>query len=252
MSAERLQKILAAAGVASRRKAEELIRQGRVTVNGQVASLGDKADPEVEAVKLDGKRIRPSTRPHRYLLLNKPRKVMSTRSDPRARPTVYDLLAPTDRKLLKTVGRLDYNSDGLILLTDDGEFANRVAHPRYGCRKTYAVKVKGTPDDDKLDKLRRGITLEGKRTAPARIRRLKKPRGGRQAVNSWWEVELAEGRTRQIREMFYRIGHPVQRLTRVAIGSLSDPKLESGSYRELTPAEVARLAGRKRAAGRRS
>lgn len=241
MSAVRVQKILARAGVASRRKAEELIRQGRVTVNGRVVSLGEEADLETDAVKVDGKRIRPLRGRHRYFLLNKPRGVMSTHSDPQNRPTVFDLIPPADRKGLITVGRLDFNSEGLILLTDDGEFAHRVAHPRYGCRKTYAVKVKGVPDEGELDKLRRGIILYAKRTAPARIRRLRKQRRGQQAVNSWWTVELSGGRMRQIREMFFRIGHPVQRLSRVAIGSLADASLKTGYYRGLSPEEVVQL-----------
>ncbi|HEY0783814.1 MAG TPA: pseudouridine synthase, partial [Thermoanaerobaculia bacterium] len=249
MSEERLQKILARAGVTSRRKAEELIRDGRVTVNGEPADLGGKADPARDVVKLDGRRVQPPS-VHRYLLLNKPRAVMSTVEDPGGRPTVIDLVPQAYRKALFPVGRLDFETEGLILLTDDGDFAQQVAHPRYGCRKTYEVKVKGRPEEDDLDRLRAGIVLEGRRTAPAviRPRRVKTTAARRRARgqegdgdNSWWVVELGEGRTRQIREMFLRIGHPVQKLRRVAIGPLSDATLPLGAVRELRVEEVEAL-----------
>lgn len=247
MSEERLQKILARAGVASRRKAEELIREGLVTVNGRVAGLGDKADAERDAIKVGGKRIQP-LREHRYLLLNKPKGYMSTLSDPEGRPTVIDLVPPGMRKALVPVGRLDFHTEGLLLLTDDGELAQRIAHPRYGGTKTYEVKVKGIPNEAQLDRLRAGILLEGRRTAPAKIapRAPFKPAGARrrgeaESENSWWRVELTEGRTRQIRDMFLHIGHPVQKLRRVAIGSLRDPHLPLGALRELSEKEVQRL-----------
>jgi 23S rRNA pseudouridine2605 synthase len=284
---ERLQKILARAGVASRRKAEELIREGRVTVNGQVAAIGDKADPERDSVKLDQRRIQlPAS--HRYLLLNKPRGVMSTVSDPGGRQTVIDLVPPALRRALVPVGRLDFLTEGLLLLTDDGELAQRVAHPSFGCWKTYEVKVRGRPAAEELERLRAGIVLEGRRTAPCRIAALRRqgrtapgpagrrsrgagtatgrqrgagtggPRGADDAgaagrrrprraaeaeadSSSWWSVELGEGRTRQIREMFQRIGHPVQKLRRVAIGPVSDPDLPLGALRELSEREVAAL-----------
>src|SRR3954454_11501208 len=248
MSEDRLQKILARAGVAtSRRKAEELIVEGRVTINGKVAELGEKADPERDAIKVDSRRIQP-LQEHHYFLLNKPKGVMSTVTDPEGRCTVIDLVPPGMRKALVPVGRLDYNTEGLLLLTDDGEFAQRIAHPRYGSTKTYEVKVKGTPSDSQLDRLRNGVLIEGKRTAPARItaRNPFKPLGGRrrgepESDNSWWIVEITEGRTRQIREMFFQIGHPVQKLRRVAIGPLRDPELPPGALRELTEQEVRRL-----------
>jgi len=250
MSEERLQKILARAGIASRRKAEELIRDGLVTVNGQVAALGDKADPERDAVKVNGKRVQP-LREHRYLLLNKPKGYMSTVSDPEGRRTVIDLVPPGMRKALVPVGRLDYNTEGLLLLTDDGEFAQRIAHPRHGGTKTYEVKVKGLPTEAQLARLRAGIVLhdgDGKPTAPAKIaaRTPFKPAGARrrgepESENSWWLVELTEGRTRQIREMFLRIGHPVQKLRRIAIGPLRDPHLPLGALRDLTEPEVHKL-----------
>jgi len=248
MSEESIQKILARAGVASRRKGEELIEQGLVTVNGKVAGLGDKADPERDAIKVDGKRVRPASQEHRYLLLNKPKEVMSTVSDPEGRKTVMDFVPPGMRKALVPVGRLDYNTEGLLLLTDDGEFAQRIAHPRYGSTKTYEVKVKGTPPEAQLDRLRNGVLIEGRRTAPAKIdaRNPFKPLGGRrrgepESDNSWWIVEITEGRTRQIREMFFQIGHPVQKLRRVAIGPLRDSELPVGALRELSEQEVRKL-----------
>jgi 23S rRNA pseudouridine2605 synthase len=247
MSEERLQKILARAGITSRRKAEELIREGLVTINGRVAAIGDKADPERDAIKVDGKRIQPS-QGHRYLLLNKPKGYVSTVEDPEGRKTVIDLVPPALRKALVPVGRLDYNTEGLLLLTDDGEFAQRIAHPRYGSTKTYEVKVKGTPTEAQVDKLRAGIVLEGYRTHPAKItaRAPGRPTGPRrrgepESDNSWWTVEISEGRTRQIREMFLRIGHPVQKLRRVAIGPLRDTRLPIGALRELTEQEVQKL-----------
>lgn len=252
MSEERLQKYLARAGVASRRKAEELIRAGRVTVNGAVAAIGSKVLPGRDAVKVDGRRVAPPRR-HRYLLLNKPKGFLTARSDPQGRPTVFDLVIPRHRKALIAVGRLDFNTEGLLLLTDDGDFAQRVAHPRHGCSKTYLVKVKGAPDAAALERLRGGVVLDGRRTAPARVT----PRPGRRdGVNTWWRVELSEGRTRQIREMFLRVGHPVQKLRRIAIGAVADPALPLGSYRELTADEVEMLrapaAGRRAAGGGRA
>lgn len=249
MSSERLQKILARSGVASRRQAEELIREGRVTVDGTVATVGAKADPTRQAIKLDGKRIRLPSR-QRYILLNKPAGYLSTRSDPRGRRTVFELLPARWRKGLKTVGRLDFNTEGLLILTDDGEFAQRVAHPRYGCTKTYEVKVKGVPTEDQIDRLRKGVVVDGKRTAPAKIHAAKLPGGRKDQVNSWWAVELTEGRTRQIREMFFRIGHPVARLRRTAIGSVSDRHLSAGSFRELQDHEVKGLLGGDRPLGK--
>ncbi len=241
MTVERLQKILARAGVAARRKAEELVRQGRVTINGQVAKLGDKADPVADSIKVDDKRIHP-VKAHRYLLMNKPRGYLTAVADSAGRPTVIELVPPQWRRALIPVGRLDFQTEGLLLLTDDGEFAQRVSHPRYGCHKSYEVKVKGSPEDRQLDRLRRGVVIEGKRTAPCRITWIKST-GGREEEegNSWYSVELSEGRTRQIREMFFRIGHPVQKLRRVAIGPLRDGGLPVGELRELTDREISLL-----------
>jgi len=212
-----------------------------VTINGRVAEIGDKADLARDAVKLDGKRILPKPGEHRYLLLNKPRGVMSTVADPEGRTTVLDLVPPAMRKALVPVGRLDFLTEGLILLTDDGDFAQHVAHPRYGCVKTYEAKVKGHPEEADVARLEAGIVLDGKRTSPCRITPRPAPRRAAEGANSWWIVELAEGRTRQIREMFERIGHPVQKLRRVAIGPVHDGNLAVGSLRELTDREVEQL-----------
>jgi len=240
MSEERLQKIMARAGVTSRRKAEEIIEQGRVTVNGEVATLGDKADPEQDAIKVDGKRLEPRTTFH-YLLLHKPAGVMSTRHDPEGRPTVLDLVPPKYRKAIVPVGRLDFQTEGLLILTDDGDFAHRIAHPRFGCTKTYEAKVKDAPTHEDIERLlSRGEVIEGRRVVPIRIESKRTP-GPREGKNTWWTVEIGEGRTRQIREMFFRMGHPVQRLRRVAIGPLRDADLPPGSVRELTEREIALL-----------
>lgn len=240
MSPERLQRILSRAGVASRRKAEEMIKEGRVTVNGRVAEVGEKADPLSDAIKVDGRRLKPAGGKSHYLLY-KPRGYMSTRSDPQGRPTVFDLLPPKFRKSLVIAGRLDFNSEGLMILTSDGDLAHRLAHPSFGCSKTYHVKVKGVPAEESIVKLKTGVMLDGKRTAPARIRLLKGPRGGKGESNSWWVVELQEGRNRQIREMFFRLGNPVQRLIRVGIGRVADRDLPVGSYRKLSTRELESL-----------
>jgi 23S rRNA pseudouridine2605 synthase len=241
VSAERLQKILARAGVAARRKAEDLIREGRVTVNGRVASIGDKADPTADAIKLDGRRVQPAPARH-YFLLNKPKGVLTAVSDAAGRPTVIDLVPPAFRRALVPVGRLDFQTEGLIVLTDDGELAQRLSHPRYGCRKTYEVKVKGAPAAEDLDRLRHGIVLDGRRTSPCRIEALRVTAvRGDEGGNTWFRIELGEGRTRQIREMFFRIGHPVQKLRRVAIGPLTDRGLPVGALRELTEHEMRSL-----------
>lgn len=245
MGEERLQKLLARAGLGSRRKVEELVRAGRVTVDGAVATVGDKADPLRSAVKVDGRRVQfPAG--HRYVLLNKPKGFVTTKSDPEGRPTVMELLPPAWRKTLVPVGRLDFHSEGLLLLSDDGGFVQRVTHPRYGCTKTYEVKVKGVPAAEVLERLRGGVPLGGRRTAEARIEPLPRRRGERASKHAWLRVVLAEGRNRQIREMFFRAGHPVLKLRRVAIGAVSDPQLPVGAYRELTEPEVRRLSGERR------
>jgi 23S rRNA pseudouridine2605 synthase len=240
MQQERLQKIIAHAGVASRREAEAMIREGRVTLNGRVVTeLGTRADADRDHIKVDGKLIT-AAEPHRYILLYKPREVMTTVEDPQGRRTVIDLIRGV-RERIYPVGRLDFHSEGLVLLTNDGELAFKVSHPTHGSVKTYSVKVRGVPEERMVDKLRRGITIEGKRTLPCDIERMKTTGRNDDEGNSWFEVKLREGRTQQIRRMFQAIGHPVSKLRRVAIGPISDPKLTPGVWRELTKHEVRML-----------
>ena len=246
MQVERLQKIIAHAGVASRREAESMIREGRVTVNGRVVTeLGSKADPKRDHIKVDGKLIT-RQEPHRYILLYKPKEVMTTVQDPQGRRTVIDLVRGI-RERIYPVGRLDFHSEGLVLLTNDGDLAYKVSHPTHGSVKTYHVKVRGVPEERLVDKLRRGITLEGKRTLPCEIARIKTTGKGEDEGNSWFEVKLREGRTQQIRKMFQAMGHPVSKLRRVAIGPISDPQLTPGVWRELSEREVRMLATMKEA-----
>ena len=235
----RLQKILSAAGVASRRVAETLIVQGRVTVNGRVVTeLGTKADPDHDDIHVDGRRIRIATARH-YFLLNKPRGYVCTRSDPQGRPTIIDLLGQQGvHGYLYPVGRLDYDSEGLILVTNDGDLAARLTHPRHGVEREYEARVRGVPDDRTLDRLRRGVMLEGRRTAPAEARVVAAIKGGHQAVLS---ITLREGRNRQVRSMCEIVGHPVERLRRVRIGPIADSHLKPGRARALTAAEVLAL-----------
>jgi pseudouridine synthase len=235
----RLQKILSAAGVASRRTAETLISQGRVTVNGHtVTELGTKADPAVDEIKVDGRRL-PRPKSNLYLLLNKPRGYITSRSDPQHRPTVIDLLAQGGvRDYIYPVGRLDYDSEGLLLLTSDGELAARLTHPRHGVAREYEVRVRGVPDAHALDRLARGVTIDGRRTARAevRLRRVYDAESGPQGILS---LVIHEGRNRQVRKMCDAIGHPVVQLRRVRIGPIADDRLKPGQFRPLTPAEIA-------------
>ncbi len=241
MQLVRLQKIIAHAGVASRREAEAMIRDGRVTVNGRVVTeLGSRANAARDHIKVDGKLIT-RAEPHRYILLYKPKEVMTTVQDPQGRRTVIDLVRGV-RERIYPVGRLDFHSEGLIILTNDGDLAFKVSHPRHGSVKTYNVKVRGVPEERLVEKLQRGITIEGKRTLPCEIRRLRTTGRTDDEGNSWFEVRLREGRTQQIRKMFQAVGHPVAKLRRVAIGPISDPKLAPGDWRELTKQEVKLLA----------
>jgi 23S rRNA pseudouridine2605 synthase len=240
MQQERLQKIIAHAGVSSRREAEAMIREGRVTLNGRVVTeLGTRADPDRDHIKVDGKLIT-KAEPHRYILLYKPKEVMTTVEDPQGRRTVIDLVRGI-RERIYPVGRLDFHSEGLVLLTNDGELAFKVSHPTHGSVKTYSVKVRGVPEERLVDKLRRGITIDGKRTLPCDIERMRTTGKRDDEGNSWFEVKLREGRTQQIRKMFQAVGHPVSKLRRVAIGPISDPKLTPGVWRELTKHEVKML-----------
>jgi len=274
---ERLQKIISRAGIASRRKAEELILGGRVSVNGVVArELGTKADPATAQIRVDNKPLRPP-RNVVYLALNKPRECVTTLSDPEGRPTVMNFLKGVKERVYP-VGRLDYHTEGLLLFTNDGDFANRILSAALGIPKTYWAKVAGTPAEDDLEKLRRGILIDRRRTLPAHIRPLSRTRKVSQSRerqradspsrrhgavrpladrkvssedrekggNPWFEVILEEGRQNQIRRMFERIGHPVRKLKRVRVGSVSLGSLASGQYRFLTPAEIASLRGKTR------
>ncbi len=230
----RLQKIIATAGITSRRKAEELILAGRVTVNGRaVTELGSKADPDHDHIRVDGK---PLSRPGRrlYFLLNKPTGYVSTVSDPQRRPTVLSLLRGIKERLYP-VGRLDFHSSGLLILTNDGELANFLMSPASEIPRTYHVKLEARPDPEDVFRLEQGIVLDGRRTAPCRIRLLadrEKP---------WVEVTLVEGRYHQVRRMFERVGRAVVKLKRVGIAFLTDEGLAPGKFRPLAPAEVRRL-----------
>jgi 23S rRNA pseudouridine2605 synthase len=236
----RLQKLLARAGLASRREAEEWIRQGRVSVNGRVAELGDRADPSRDAVKVDGRRLRSAPAEKTYLLLNKPKGYVTTTDDPEQRDTVMHLIPGNLRSGVRPVGRLDVQTEGLILLTDDGDLARDVTHPSKGCAKEYEVKVSGVPGPSDLEKLRTGIYLDGRRTRPCGIERTRTTAAHGEG-NAWFRVTLEEGRTRQIRRMFEAVGHPVSKLKRVAIGPIRDPALPVGATRRLSAAEVAAL-----------
>jgi 23S rRNA pseudouridine2605 synthase len=231
---ERLQKVLANAGVASRRKAEELIVEGRVTVNGKVVTeLGSKADPDTDHIKVDGRLIKP-TEHFLYIALNKPDNVVSTASDPQRRTTVLELIEGVKGRVYP-VGRLDYHSTGLILLTNDGEFANAITSASSKVPKTYLVKTKGQLTPEEEERFRNGIPLSGRRTSPAGLRLI------RRGDNPWYEVRLIEGRNQQIRIMFKHFGHLVEKLRRVRIGSVELGTLKPGEFRFLAPEEVRKL-----------
>ncbi len=233
----RLQKILSSSGVASRRAGEKLIVEGRVSVNGDtVTELGSRADPETDDIRVDGRRI---ARPRRrYLALYKPRGYVTTRSDPEHRPTVLDLVGHDE--YLYPVGRLDYDSEGLLLLTNDGDLAERLMHPRYGVEREYEARVRGVPEPATVKRLSDGVRIEGRRSAPARVRVVETGRGARgdQALLS---IVLHEGRTRQVRKMCSAVGHPVVRLRRVRVGPIRLGTLKAGEFRELTRDEVRAL-----------
>ena len=238
MPPERLQKIIAAAGVASRRKAEELITSGLVQVNGQtVTELGTKADPEHDHIRVNGKLLHGPER-YTYIVLNKPKGYVTTVSDPEKRPTVMDLVRGVKGRVYP-VGRLDWASEGLLILTNDGALANTLMKAASNVPKTYVVKVAGVPDTPKLDKLRHGVSIAEKggrrvRTAPAKIRLV------REGDNPWLEVTIVEGRNRQVRKMFEEVGHHVEKIRRVKYGPLS-LDVPPGEFRSLTLEEVARL-----------
>lgn len=234
---ERLQKALARAGVASRRAAERLIAEGRVSVNGEVVrELGLRVGPR-DALRVDGRSVvRPPPSGHVYLMLNKPRGVVTTLADPEGRRTVGELAAgAVAGRRLFPVGRLDFHSQGLLLLTDDGELARDLMHPGTGAVKTYAVKLRGRPGPEALERLRRGVVLDGRRTQPARVRTL------RDAANPWLEIAITEGRKHQVRRMCHDVGHPVIKLRRTGYAGLELGDLPEGHLRRLRPDELRRL-----------
>lgn len=233
----RLQKIISQAGVASRRAAEKLIAEGRVTVNGgTVREMGTKADPSRDDIRIDGRRIKSAER-LRYILLYKPAGYMTTRSDPQRRRTVIDLLHGV-KEYLYPVGRLDYDTQGLLLLTNDGDLAATLTHPRHEVDRTYEARVAGMPDEEAIERLRRGIPLDGRRTLPADVVLINK---GRRDDNGVLLVTIREGRNRQVRRMLEAVGHPVQSLRRTRFGPISDRRLKPGDWRELTADEVEKL-----------
>jgi 23S rRNA pseudouridine2605 synthase len=232
---ERIQKIISAAGVTSRRAAEQLILDGRVRVNGQVVTeLGTKADAGKDHIKVDGKLINPQ-QPLTYVMLNKPAGFVTTMSDPEGRPTVLNLLKGLKVRVYP-VGRLDYNTEGLLLLTNDGDFAHLVTHPKHEFPKTYRAKVKGVLEDRQIAELEAGVYLDDGRTAPAKLKKVSK-----EEANSWLEITIHEGKKRQVRRMFDRVGHSVIKLKRIRTGNLLLGDLPEGAFRYLTPEEVQAL-----------
>ncbi|MBE0461422.1 MAG: rRNA pseudouridine synthase [Candidatus Aminicenantes bacterium] len=231
----RLNKFLAQAGIASRREADRFISEGRVKVNGKIVrTLGVKIEEETDTVEVDGRRVESKLQPI-YLMLNKPPGYLVTSKDPFQRPTIMSLLPPLKKRVFP-VGRLDYDSSGLLLLTNDGELANRLMHPRYNVKKVYLVKVLGLPDGLKIMKLQKGIYLDGKKTAPAKIMKLSS-----MANKTLFRVEIHEGRKREIKQLFKAIGHKVVGLERIKFANLSLGFLKKGQWRFLMNKEIASL-----------
>lgn len=231
----RLQKVLARAGVASRRAAEELIRDGRVRVDGKIVTkMGARVDPAQSVVKVDGRVVRPVEECH-YLLLNKPTRVVCTLADPEGRRTVRDLLPPEVGRVFP-VGRLDWDAEGVLLLTDDGGLAHRLMHPRYEVERTYHVKVKGRVEERALARLGRGVMLEDGRAKAEGVQALRSTR-----ENTWISLTLREGRHHEVKRLCLAVGHPVLKIHRVSYAGLGVGRLAPGAARELSPAEVARL-----------
>jgi 23S rRNA pseudouridine2605 synthase len=237
---EKLQKVLARAGVASRRAVEILIMEGRVSVNGEVADVGRRVDPAVDVLEVDGALVAANPDLVHYLL-HKPAGVVTTASDPQGRPTVLDLV-PAEPRVFP-VGRLDLETEGLLLLTNDGELTQRVTHPSHGVEKEYLAQVEGTPSRGTLRALREGVELDDGPTAPAKVS---------QVSPGLLRITIHEGRNRQVRRMCEAVGHPVRRLVRTRIGPITDTALQPGAWRRLDPDEVAALAraAAERASGR--
>ncbi len=237
MARIRIQKALAAAGVASRRNIEQMVAERRITVNGSVVTaLPCFIEPEIDDVRCDGRRVKLQAARKLYFLLNKPRGVVCTQRDPQGRPTAIDLLPKLGERLY-CVGRLEVESTGIIQKTNYGELTDRLTHPRYGVAKTYVVEVDGSPDEQQIEAIKKGVYLDGVRTKRAGVKVLH-----RSAKQSVLEVRLTESRNREIRRLLAFLGHKVRRLRRVAIGPVTDKGLKVGSFRQLKPAEVARLA----------
>jgi 23S rRNA pseudouridine2605 synthase len=233
----RLQKILSTAGIASRRASEQMILDGRVMVNGKtVLELGTKADPEKDSIKVDGRRIKTEVT-HRYIVLYKPKGYVTTRKDPEGRRTVMDLIG--DGAYIYPVGRLDYDSEGLLLMMTDGDLAAKLMHPRHEVDKVYEVIVMGTPDGRALEKLRKGVHIEGGRTSPADVHTGTTVKGSR--PTTLLTLTIREGRNRQIRKMCSAVGLPVRDLRRIRMGPIGLGRLKPGQWRDLTPEEVRRL-----------
>jgi len=228
----RLQKVIARAGISSRRKAEELIQSGQVTVNGEVVTkLGTRVDPSQDHIKISGKHL-PAPAPDMFLILNKPSGVVSTLQDPEGRPTIKHLLPKASLRVFP-VGRLDFDSEGLLLLTNNGEVAQACLHPSHHVLKTYLIKIKGVLEDSEILQLKRGLPLEDGQTAPAKIRK-----AGKAEANSWVEMTIHEGRKHQVKRMLEYLGHPVIRLKRIQFGPLNLGSLPLGESRFLTDKEA--------------
>ncbi len=235
MKLERIQKIIAAAGITSRRKAEELILQGKVILNGKVVTeLGTQADPKKDTIKVNGRRIDSAPAPI-YIMLNKPKGFVSTLTDPLGRPTVMDLLKRVKSRIYP-IGRLDYATEGLLLFTNDGDLANALMHPKYKVKKTYQAKVKGVMSDEQIKQLEEGVYLSFGKTAPCRIKKLRKVQS-----NSWLQITIHEGKKRQVRLMFSKFRHSVIKLVRIRYASLDLVGLPLGESRRLLPTEIRKL-----------
>lgn len=236
MSTEiRLQKYLALCGVASRRKAEEFIAAGKVSVDGRtVRAMGEKINPQTQKVTVDGKQIAPETE-KTYILLNKPKGYVTTLADPQGRPIVTDLIKDVETRIFP-VGRLDFDTEGALLLTNDGELAQKMQHPSFEVTKTYEARIKGVPSWEKLKNLERGILLEGKMTSPAKLKIL-----GKQTQSALVRITIHEGRKHQVKKMFSAIGHPVTSLKRVAYGNLRLQNLPRGRYRLLNKQDLKKI-----------
>ncbi len=244
---ERLHKVLASAGVCSRRAAERLMEQGRVEVNGRtITRPGSQVDPLRDAIKVDGKRVPKTSRQKIYLMLNKPRGCVTTLADPEGRPTVGHLIR-TVRSRVFPVGRLDFDSEGLLLVTNDGDLARDLMHPGTGVEKTYTVKVRGQPGENALRRLSRGISLDGGKARSSRLRRVKTSES---SANSWLEVTVVEGRKHLVRRMLQSVGHPVLKLRRTRYDGIRLGKLAAGTFRHLTARELAGLRQACEGAGR--